>query len=189
MDLRQKFPDIDFNLIQLTLPELSVIISEINIRPQCRLLVFGCGYDSILWQKVNSGGVTAFLEDNDAWISISQQQMHIQNVHKVCYGTCVSAWKSLLNEGKKLLLELPREIQNMRWDVVLVDGPAGYNDEQPGRIRSIYIASRLVAKGGVVFVHDCERPLEHHYCERYLGERRRTLTVRGRAMLNGYHFA
>ena len=36
-------------------------------------------------------------------------------------------------------------------------------------MKAIYMASRLVAPGGCVFVHDCERLPERTYAARYLG--------------------
>jgi hypothetical protein len=51
---------------------------------------------------------------------------------------------------------------------------------------SIYEAARLVAPGGVVFVHDVEREVENAYVERYLGEATCVVDVRGRAVLRGY---
>jgi len=77
----------------------------------------------------------------------------------------------------------------------VVDGPAGYDNceeytgrEAPGRMKSIYMASKLVAQGGAVFVHDCERLAEQQYAERYLGSHRLFVSVKGRALLQGYAF-
>jgi hypothetical protein len=58
----------------------------------------------------------------------------------------------------------------------------------PGRMKSIYTASRLVAAGGHVFVHDCERPAEQAFAARYLGDDRLVVEVKGRAILRGYRF-
>lgn len=47
------------------------------------------------------------------------------------------------------------------FDVVLVDGPAGANNNNPGRMASISAASRLVSiNDGVVFVDDIDRTVE-----------------------------
>jgi hypothetical protein len=85
-------------------------------------------------------------------------------------------------------MDLPVEVGSRRWDVILVDGPTGHKDGQPGRMKSIYAASTLVAPGGCVFVHDCERPAEQAFASRYLGDDRLYIEAKGRAMLRGYAF-
>ena len=79
--------------------------------------------------------------------------------------------------------------------MIVVDGPAGHDDhekytgrEAPGRMKSIYMASRMVAPGGAVFVHDCDRLVEQQYANRYLGSHRIFVSVKGRALLQGYAF-
>ena len=75
-----------------------------------------------------------------------------------------------------------------RWDVIVVDGPSGYSAFSSGRMKSIYAASQLVAPGGRVFVHDCERPVEAAFASRYLGDGRMFVEARGHASLKGYAF-
>ena len=157
-------------------------------RPGCSLLVFGCGNDSVFWEKINRNGTTAFLEDDPEWLELARSRLTTGQAYPVRYGTRLSEWQSLLDSPEKLELELPAEISSRRWDVVLVDGPAGYTDDSPGRMKSIYAASRLVAPGGCVFVHDCDRPAERHYAARYLENRRLFVEARGRSVLNGYQF-
>ena len=174
--------------IQFQPNELFPVIRAILAVPDCRLIVFGCGNDSLLWEQVNAGGTTVILEDNPVWIERIRPQLSSATIHLVDYRTHVADWPRMLDSGDELLLPLPEQIGLHSWDVVIVDGPAGYEDRLPGRSRSIVTASRLVAPGGKVFVHDCERPLEHEFAARYLGEHRRFLSVTGRALLNGYAF-
>ena len=65
-------------------------------------------------------------------------------------------------------MKLPDYIKNTVWDVVFVDGPRGYNDKVPGRMQSIYAASKLKARH--VLVHDCDREVEETYFKQYLGQ-------------------
>ncbi len=57
-----------------------------------------------------------------------------------------------------------------KWDIILVDGPTGFNSQQPGRQQSIATAWKYAAEDGSVFVHDVHRDLEqksvrmHHRC-------------------------
>lgn len=174
--------------VQLETAELRPIVSAIKERPNCSLLVFGCGKDSPFWEKINGGGTTAFIEDNPDWANKARAGLTTATVHSVQYGTKLREWRKLLDAPSKLHLDLPQEIAARKWDLVLVDGPAGYEDSTPGRMKSIYAASQLVAPGGRVFVHDCERPAEEAFASRHLGDDRAVLEVKGRAVLKGYAF-
>jgi uncharacterized protein (TIGR01627 family) len=178
----------DLEGVQLQSTELRPIIEAITSRPRCSLLVFGCGHDSALWEKLNRDGTTAFIEDDPRWLEAARSTLKTAQVYRVSYGTRRPDWPSLLNSPARLEMELPAAISSRRWDVVLVDGPAGYDDAQPGRMKSIYAASKLVAPGGCVFVHDCERPVERQFAARYLGSQRLFVEAKGRAILHGYAF-
>ncbi len=180
-------PDLLTNA-QLEVGELRPIMTTIAERPGCALLVFGCGHDSLLWERINRGGTTVFLEDNPDWAASARAGLATATVHDVRYGTKLADWRRLLDCPSELEMDLPPEVASRRWDVILVDGPAGHDDAQPGRMKSIYAASRLVAPGGRVFVHDSERPAERAFASRYLGDDRLLMKVRGRAVLRGYAF-
>jgi glucuronoxylan 4-O-methyltransferase len=74
------------------------------------------------------------------------------------------------NNQKELLLNLPIEIMEMKWDIIFVDGPEGWSDEKPGRMKSIFTAAQLAhqSKDCYVFVHDCDRPVEAIYSRVFL---------------------
>ena len=76
----------------------------------------------------------------------------------------------------ELLVELPEDVANTHWDIILVDGPALV------RFESIWTTKRLLekycvgadncdTKGKVVhvLVHDCERPIETEWSDSMLG--------------------
>jgi uncharacterized protein (TIGR01627 family) len=174
--------------IQLRPAELLPIVRAILAVSHCRMLVFGCGNDSPLWEKVNAGGITAFLEDNPKWLAIARSRLTSSVVERVEYRTRVADWPAQLDAGDALLLDLPDNIKTRQWDVILVDGPAGNRDDFPGRAQSIVTAARLIAPGGTIFVHDCDRPLEREFCARYLGEHRRVVSVATGSILNGYAY-
>lgn len=174
--------------VQLQARELRPIVAAIKERPNCSLLVFGCGRDTLFWEAVNREGATTFLEDNPGWASRARASVTSATVHLVTYDTKLPDWRQLLDSPAKLVLDLPEEISARRWDVILVNGPAGHNDAQTGRMKSIFAASRLVAPGGCVFVHDCQRPAEEAFASRYLGDSRVFIQVKGRALLKGYAF-
>jgi uncharacterized protein (TIGR01627 family) len=178
----------DLRDMQLQPAELRPVVREIVNRPGCSLLVFGCGNDSPFWERINHDGRTAFLEDDPIWLEQTRSRLPGAEVYPVRYDTRRADWLLLLDDPEKLHVDLPPEVSSERWDVILVDGPAGYEDGQPGRMKSIFVASQLVASGGCVFVHDCDRQVERQYCERYLGRHRRFVEATGRALLNGYRF-
>jgi uncharacterized protein (TIGR01627 family) len=178
----------DLQNFQLQPAELRPIVKAIMSRSGCSLLVFGCGNDSTFWEKINREGTTAFLEDDPQWLALAHAKLKAAQAYPVHYDTKLSDWLLLIDTPEKLMLELPPKIMSRRWDVILVDGPAGFKDDQPGRMKSIYAASTLVAPGGCVFVHDCDRPAERQYAARYLGSHRLFVEARGRSILHGYAF-
>ena len=152
--------------IQLDVEQLYAIAEVVT--PPMNLLVFGLGYDSSFWCELNDGGRTVFIEDNGAWFRHIKSRHTLLEAYLITFNTRRSQWKGLLKKPESLKLKLPREIYVGVWDVVLVDGPAGYADDTPGRMKSIYMASQLVRTDGAVFVHDAEREVEKVYCDRFL---------------------
>jgi len=156
--------------IQLNPSELSSILKELENRGSCNCLVFGLGYDSIVWATFNKEGKTVFLEDNERWVrSISTRYPQLQ-VRKIRYFTRRTEFRDYLTSLHTLMLQLPDDVANCKWDVIVVDGPAGAFDHEPGRMQSIFSANRLVAPGGSIFVHDVDRPIENLYSKICFGE-------------------
>lgn len=170
--------------------ELFFVVDTVKKFRDCRLLVFGVGNDSPYWNSMNVHGKTIFLEDSPEWIQNIQSRVPRLDIRRVSYRCNMTQWREVLEDERVLTLELPTDIGERAWDVVLVDGPHGYAEDalQAGRMSSIYMASRLVAVGGYVFVHDAQREVEQVYCERYLGNSRLAGEVQGRALLRRYKF-
>lgn len=167
--------------------EIEAIIGAVEARPGGSFLVFGCGNDSRLWERVNRAGRTVFLEHHPEWAARVSETIAAKVV-PVSYWTRRTQWADLLDQPERLGMNLPSTIRDHSWDVVFVDGPTGFDDDTPGRMQSIFEASRLVSAGGMVFVHDCERPVEAAYSTVYLGSARQSVSVWGHALLNGYSF-
>jgi hypothetical protein len=151
--------------IQIEPVQLLEIIQ--TIKPPVNFLVFGLGNDSGLWLKRNIGGRTVFIEDDPAWFDNIKQKNPILEAYLVNYGTKRTDWEMLLEEPLKLQIDLPPAISKTKWDVILVDAPPGYADDQPGRMKSIFLASQLIKAGGDVFLHDCNRQIEQKYADRF----------------------
>ena len=69
-----------------------------------------------------------------------------------------------------LHLPLPVDIEEEKWDAIIVDAPPAYNSHSPGRHRAIYETMRIVhrvknttQKKIVIFIDDCERPHERFF--------------------------
>jgi glucuronoxylan 4-O-methyltransferase len=174
--------------IQLWVREILFVLAAIRARAACKLLVFGAGNDSAMWQRLNRAGRTAFVEDDPTWIRRLAARDRALEIHAVRYPTRMSRWRQLLDAPDQLELALPVAVTAESWDVILVDGPCGNptpDVDPPGRMCSIVAARRLVAPHGDVFVHDCERDVEREYCARVFGSHH-VGEVRGRALLRRY---
>ena len=74
----------------------------------CNVLVFGLGNDSYLWNEINKGGLTIFLEDDPTWISnFLNSNLKIQLIK---YNTKVEDHQSIKFEESKIKIEIPKEL-------------------------------------------------------------------------------
>jgi len=156
------------NGVQLSAAELRAIALTVKPKAPCRFLIFGFGNDALFWMRLNRGGTTVFLEDNDEWLQNALRSNPEAAIYPIVYETLRPQWRALLDAPDNLVTKLPESVEHTRWDVILVDAPAGWGDATPGRMKSIFLASRLVAANGDVFVHDCDREVEQIYCDRFL---------------------
>ncbi len=138
--------------------ELGEIAARLRRRP-CRFLVFGAGHDSLLWAAINRRGRTLFLEDNAGWRRTISAQSRGLEIEAVSYTTRLGEFAEILHRPERLEMTLSPGVRAQRWDMILVDGPLGWGDG-PGRMQSIYEASRLAASRATIFVHDIDREAE-----------------------------
>lgn len=156
---------------QMSIEEYYYISSIIRNK---NFLVFGTGYDSNIWRFCNQG-ITIFLEDNDRWIDDQS------DVYKIQYTTKLTDADRLLleyknNIFKNLETKLPDVVTNTRWDVILIDAPAGNKPHFPGRMQSIYAAKKLAKDGCKVLIHDCDRHVEDTYSKEFFGKKYKEFT-------------
>ena len=167
------------NRIQLGPEQLQAIARTLKTRGPCRLLVFGLGGDSPFWSSLNRGGVTVFLEDNEDWLQKVVGQARGITAFLVRYDTQRGDWQGLLEHPSSLKMDLPPDVGDQRWDVILVDAPEGWRDQAPGRMQSIFVASTLIRPPADVFVHDCDREVENVCSHRFLGAENLTTEIEG----------
>ena len=144
-------------------------LSEVS---PCNLLVFGLGDDSYLWSKINNKGKTIFLEDSKEWIaSINDGTLDVEHI---VYQTSVENQKEIGFIPEKLELSIPNRVSDLTYDFIIVDAPLGHQPPRPfkgpGRMSSIYMAFKLLKKGGVVVIDDMGRPIEKKYAFHYFKE-------------------
>lgn len=166
---------------QGTAEEYAYLRDVVAGRVPCRLLIFGVGKDSKLWVRANEGGTTVFVEHEPEWIAKTQQDLPDTRIVRVRYGTRRWQWRFLKELPRLLWMsDLPSDVAEAKWDVIFVDSPQGGKASRPGRMKSIYTASVVAARGDAtqVLVHDCDRKVERVYCDRYLGHARLVREVR-----------
>lgn len=159
-----------FNRILLGTGQMKIILATIKKKAPCNLLVFGLGNDSLFWSNINPGGVTIFIEDNKDWYKKITEQSRSIKAFLINYNTKRKDWRKFLENTSLLNTTLPNDIEKKEWDIILLDGPPGLHDYQPGRMKSIFLASRLIRKSGDIFVHDCNREVEDAYCNIFFGK-------------------
>lgn len=181
-----KYPNISDHTA-LTNKEFQFLSGMIASRVPCNLLVFGLEQQYLSLHFMNRGGNTIFLEDNPEKLGNS----HTAKIFRVEYNTrAANAFRLLKyarmnqvckpNQGqlrlryspcKLALTNLPLEIYDTLWDVILVDGPSGHTPEAPGRMSAIYTASMLARgteKSTEVIVHDVDQMIEKWFSWEYL---------------------
>lgn len=158
--------------------QLKVICATIKRKTPCKLLVFGLGNDSSLWSSLNRNGITVFLEDNIEWFQKIIKKSKNIKAFLVSYDTQRKDWQTMLENKSLLEMTLPDDVEKEAWDVILVDAPAGWNNESPGRMKSIFLSSKLIQNSGDIFVHDCNREVEKIYCDKFLQKENLRLEIK-----------
>jgi hypothetical protein len=152
---------------QISPSQIEVIASTVLARgPDCRLLVFGVGHDTPVWQRLNLGGTTLFVESSIAFIADAVRRTPGADVLQFDFGPHSTVFGSMgLTLAEIDAVPLPGRLAERKWDVILVDGPAGYHMTDPGRAIPIRWASRLMTRRTHVFVDDYNRPVERHFAD------------------------
>ncbi|KAF0895355.1 hypothetical protein E2562_012388 [Oryza meyeriana var. granulata] len=180
--------------------EISMSLAVLRRRAPLRLLVFGLGHDSRLWHALNPGGATVFLEEDPSWYRVVRGQSPFLRAHLVAYRTRLDHADLLLASYKHYpsclpggdgddvprvrgnaecplaLHNLPAEVYENEWDMVMIDAPKGYFASAPGRMAAVWTAA-VMARGRRgegdtdVFLHDVDRRVEKAYAQEFLCDR------------------
>uniref|UniRef100_A0ACD5TXB2 Uncharacterized protein n=1 Tax=Avena sativa TaxID=4498 RepID=A0ACD5TXB2_AVESA len=178
--------------------ELALSLAVLRRRAPLRLLVFGLGHDSPLWHALNPGGATVFLEEDPEWYRVVRARSPHLRAHLVRYRTRLDHADQLLGSYRQLpscvpgadpnpavranaacplaLHDLPPEVYENEWDMLMLDAPKGYFPSAPGRMAAIWTAAAMArARRGEgdtdVFLHDVDRRVERMFAEELLCDR------------------
>jgi uncharacterized protein (TIGR01627 family) len=152
----------------------------------CNILIFGLGEDSYLWNSLNNGGRTVFIEDNKEWISkFDNSGLEIINI---TYSTFVGDHEKINFNSEYLDLKLPDDIESIEWDMIIVDAPLGHGPpgrpyKGPGRMQSIFKAYQLLKDGGICVIDDMKRLVEQRYALHYFGQENLINVIEGKVAI------
>ncbi|KAE8724547.1 Glucuronoxylan 4-O-methyltransferase 3 [Hibiscus syriacus] len=177
---------------QQSFKEISVTFDVLKKRSPCNFLVFGLGYDSLMWTSINPNGNTIFLEEDPKWVQTVLKDAPSLHAHPVKYRTQLKEANALLShyrsekncfpskaylrgnrKCKLALTGFPDEFYDTEWDLIMIDAPRGYFPTAPGRMAAIFSAAVMARnrKGpGMthVFLHDVDRKVEKTFAEEFL---------------------
>jgi hypothetical protein len=148
--------------------QVDLIRKTIWERRPCNVLIFGLGHDSEFYRRMNPGGRTVFLEHDESWLRGAMSRFPKLEAYKIDFTTRVEEWRRYMEHPERFESKLPERLQGIRWDIILVDAPTGFQAGEPGRMESIRLASVLIKRPGDVFVHDCDREVEDVFSTHYL---------------------
>ncbi|RZC59718.1 hypothetical protein C5167_007024 [Papaver somniferum] len=174
--------------VDLTVKEFQLLTSIISQRVPCNLLIFGIRPQTLQLSSLNSGGTTIFLEDDPEKLLAIRRTKEGMQMYKIEHQAAAKEAYNLLRHARThpdcapeaqplqsskcrlALTQLPKEIYELKWDVVVVDGPSGDKPEAPARMAAIYTTSMIARFGNNtdVLVHDVDRTVEKWFSWEFL---------------------
>lgn len=140
---------------------------------------------NILDKIAMNPGRTVFLEDNALWVEKVRKVAPFLEIHTVNYPVRKKDFPQSLERVKKqkncspssstegcfLLPNLPKNLSDTSWDVIMVDAPNSGGENSPTRQMSIFTAAILARrnhKGAHILVHDVHREIEKVFSDKFL---------------------
>jgi 16S rRNA G966 N2-methylase RsmD len=147
------------------------------IRANSNVLVWGMGYDTQMLKDMSCRGRVVFIETNTKWYNLIKHQTNAEAYQIEMEKRLFDANKKFMSlTSKNATLDtwldvstlLPMNVSRTRWDVIIIDGPPASNPHTEGRHHAIYTTRKMVHKGTIVFLDDCERNHEAFFASRFL---------------------
>lgn len=145
-----------------------------NFTSNTKLLVFGLGYDSKMWYNGNKN--TYFIESNNKYINLNKNDIPESNIFKYDYKNInvKESFKMSIDDIKKYVI--PEKIKNLApFDIIIIDGPEGYQADSPGRLIPYYWSTILSKKGTIIYGDDSLRKLENYCINKFLKDKEKIL--------------
>ena len=145
-----------------------------NFTSNTKLLVFGLGYDSKVWYNGNKN--TYFIESNNKYINLNKNDIPESNIFKYDYKNIKvkDSFKMSIDDIKKYVI--PEKIKNLApFDIIIIDGPEGYQDDSPGRLIPYYWSTILSKKGTIIYGDDSSRKLENYFLNNFFKDKEKIL--------------
>lgn len=137
-----------------------------NNRTNDNVLVFGLGYDSKMWYHQNNN--TYFIENNEEYINLNKDIIPQENIIQYDYKNLTVKNSFNMNFNDMNIYKIPTKILQLApFKIILIDGPAGYNDEQPGRLIPMFWTRYLSDENTLIYVDDSSRKLETYAINKF----------------------
>ena len=143
-----------------------------KFKPDTKLLIFGLGYDSKMWYEGNNKN-TYFVEDNKKYIDLNKNDIPMDNIIQYNYDTLVSTSLNLTNKDI-IKYEVNSKLKTLApFDIIIIDGPAGFSHNSPGRLIPCYWSTLLSKKGTIIYIDDANRKLENHCINKFFSKKQK----------------
>jgi len=142
-----------------------------NFKSDTKLLVFGLGYDSKMWYEGNNKN-TYFVENKKEYIDLNINDIPMDNIIQYDYKTLVETSFNLTDSDIKKY-ELNDRLKSLGpFDIIIIDGPEGYDDKKPGRLIPFFWSTLLSKKETIIYADDANRKLENYCINKFFSNKK-----------------
>lgn len=130
-----------------------------------KMLVFGLGYDTPLWYNATNQN-TYFIEHNEKYIklnsNIPKKNIIFYPYENISVKKSIYLLKNNIADNFLNEIDIPTNLLELApFDIIIIDGPTGFDDNCPGRMLPLYWAKKYLSnKNTLIYVDDCNRLLE-----------------------------
>jgi lipopolysaccharide biosynthesis glycosyltransferase len=144
-----------------------------NFRNHTKMLVFGLGYDSRMWYEGNNKN-TYFVENKREYIELNKNDIPFNNIIQYEYNTLVETSEKL-TDNEIVKYKLNDKLKKLApFDIIIIDGPEGYDNKKPGRLIPCYWSTLLSKTGTIIYIDDANRKLENYCINKYFSNKKKT---------------